>query len=111
MVLNNVSFNSNETVLLKESFPELDKLAKQLQKDKSMYIEIRVHADSQGTEEKNIELSISRTQAFKDYQISKHIDAKRISCKGFGSSKPLVADDTEEERKKNRGVECALIMC
>ena len=110
VVLNNVSFNSNETALLKESFSELDKLVKQLQKDKSMYIEIRGHADSQGSEEKNMELSISRAQAVKDYLISKHIDAKRISCKGFGSSRPLVANETEEGRKKNRRVECALIM-
>lgn len=109
-ILNNVTFNSNETILLPGSFAELDKLALQLNKDKSVAIEIRGHADGQGTEEKNMELSIKRAQAVKDCLVSKHVDAKRLLCKGFGSSKPIADNLTEASRKKNRRVEFAVIM-
>jgi OOP family OmpA-OmpF porin len=75
-----------------------------------MNIEIRGHADSQGAEEKKVELSIKRAQTVKDYLVSKRVDAKRISCEGFGSSKPLADNSIELSRKKNLRVEFAVII-
>lgn len=110
LTLQNVNFNSNEAVLLQQSFVELDKLVKFMKKEKFISIEVKGHADSEGSEEKNIELSNNRAQAVKTYLCSKGIEAKRILCKGFGSAKPLTTNDTEEGRKKNRRVEFAVIM-
>lgn len=110
IVLKNVTFNSNETVIQTKSFIELNKLIELLKSEKSMCIEVRGHADSEGNEDKNIQLSTSRALAVKNYLISKGIDEKRILSKGFGSSQPLSANNTLEGKLKNRRVEYVIIM-
>lgn len=108
--LNNIFFNSNKAILMKESYSELDKLVMQLKTEKEMNIEIRGHTDSEGSEAKNLELSEQRANVVKEYLVSKGISGKRILCKGFGSSMPVAPDNTEEGRKKNRRVEFGIIM-
>jgi len=110
IVLDNVLFKSNDTILLKESFVALDKLVKQMQLNKTMKIEIRGHTDNTGNEIRNQQLSEERAKAVADYLISKNIDKNRLSSKGFGSEKPIASNDTEEGRKKNRKVEFVITL-
>ncbi len=109
IVLNNVFFENNKSVLPKESFSELDKLAVRLQKNQ-MKIEIRGHADGKGDELKNQKLSEERAKSVVDYLISKNIKPDRLFYKGAGSSKPVASDETEEGRQKNRRVEFVVVM-
>lgn len=105
IVLENVLFQTNKSVLLKESFESLNQLVKQLQANKSVKIEIRGHTDNVGKEVKNQTLSEQRAKAVLDYLVSKGIEANRFSHKGFGSLQPIASNDSDEGRTKNRRVE------
>ncbi len=108
IVLKNVFFETGKSVLLPKSFPELNTLVNSLKKDSKANIEITGHTDNIGKEENNIKLSRARAKTVGDYLISKEIDKKRISCKGYGSSKPIAGNDTEQGKQKNRRVEFIL---
>lgn len=105
IVLENVLFQTNKSVLLNESFVSLNKLATQLQANKSIKIEIRGHTDNVGNESKNKTLSEQRAKAVLNYLVSKGIEINRFSYQGFGSLQPIASNDNEEGRKKNRRVE------
>ena len=105
VLLENVLFETNKAVLLQESYESLNQLAKQLQANKSVQIEIRGHTDNVGKETKNQTLSEQRAKTVLDYLVSQGIEAKRFSYHGFGSSQPIASNETEEGRTKNRRVE------
>jgi outer membrane protein OmpA-like peptidoglycan-associated protein len=67
-----------------------------------MKIEIGGHTDNTGDKARNKALSQSRAKAVKDYLVSKGVDATRLSAIGYGDTKPLSDNKTEEGRAKNR---------
>jgi len=103
--LKNVFFETDKSYLLPKSFEELDKLFRMLKNDESMKIEISGHTDTVGNDGYNQHLSEMRAKAVLNYLISKGIDKSRIFVNGYGSSKPVTSNDTEEGRAKNRRVE------
>ena len=105
IILKNIFFETDKSQLLPNSFDELNKLVEYLYKNKSTAIEISGHTDNTGTEEKNKKLSETRSKAVADYLISKGIDKSRIGYKGYGSTKPVAKNDTEEGKQQNRRVE------
>lgn len=107
--LHNVYFNRSKYDLLAESFSELDTLAKFMIENPAMEIEISGHTDSQGDNFDNKKLSENRANAVKEYLVSKKIDPSRIQCKGYGETKPIASNDTEETRKLNRRVEFVIL--
>ena len=108
IVLQDVLFETNKAIL-KGKNPELDKLAKQLNDNSSINVEIMGYTDNTGNEKKNIILSEERAKAIADYLISKNIKKDRLLYKGMGSRSPLVSNNTAEGRSKNRRVEIKLI--
>ncbi len=109
MSLKNVLFQTNETSLLPASYSELDILVKHLKRHPGNEIEIYGHTDNSGNEEINRKLSEGRAKAVADYLVLKEIDLTRITYKGFGSSKPVSTNDTEEGKQQNRRVEFMII--
>lgn len=108
-VLRNVFFDFDKSKLKKESEVELNKLADYLTANKGLKIEIGGHTDNRGSESYNELLSSSRAKAVYDYLISKGIDSKRMAYKGYGMSKPIATNDTEEGRALNRRTEFTII--
>jgi outer membrane protein OmpA-like peptidoglycan-associated protein/thioredoxin-related protein len=109
ITLNNVFFESNKSILKKESFLELDKLVGLLMKTQ-MVIEIRGHTDNEGDEQKNQSLSEERAKAVVDYLVSKGVNQKRLFYRGFGSTRPIGDNATEEGKQKNRRVEFVMVL-
>jgi outer membrane protein OmpA-like peptidoglycan-associated protein len=103
--INNIFFDFDEYYLLPESFPELDRLAAILLKDTKQKVEIDGHTDIIGKAEYNVDLSLKRAQTVRDYLVSKGLDESRFIVKGFGTSKPVADNTTEEGRSQNRRVE------
>jgi outer membrane protein OmpA-like peptidoglycan-associated protein len=104
-VFDNLNFEFGKADIKKDSLPYLDKLAETMLKAKNWTLEIQGHTDDKGSDEFNLKLSQSRADAVKKYLVSKGIIADTITAKGFGESKPLVANDTDANREKNRRVE------
>lgn len=103
--LKNVFFVQSKAVLLPESYPELDRLVRIMKDNETIEIQLEGHTDGRGDPKANIALSEKRVDAVKQYLISKGISEKRIVGKGFGGARPVVANDTEENRQMNRRVE------
>lgn len=103
--LKNVFFLQSQAVLLSESYPELDRLVRIMRDNKTIEIELEGHTDGRGDPKANLILSEQRVEAVKQYLVSKGISEKRIVGKGYGGARPMVANDTEENRQLNRRVE------
>ena len=103
--LRNVLFAQTKSEILPESYPELDMVVNFLKSNPNVRIELSGHTDNRGIHADNIKLSQMRVNKVKDYLVSKGIDSKRITGKGYGGTKPIASNDTEESRKMNRRVE------
>ncbi|MEX1239843.1 MAG: OmpA family protein [Cyclobacteriaceae bacterium] len=103
--LKNVLFVQAKTDILPESFPELDLVISFLKENPKVKIELMGHTDGRGVHADNVRLSQQRVDKVKEYLVSKGIESRRISGKGFGGSKPIASNDTEESRRMNRRVE------
>ena len=103
--LKNVFFEQSRAVLLPESYPELDRLVRIMKDNKTIEIQLEGHTDGRGDPRANLALSEERVEAVKRYLTSKGISEKRIVGKGFGGARPMVANDTEDNRQLNRRVE------
>ena len=107
--LNNIFFDMSKAVLRDKSFVELDRLYTVMIDNPEMNIEIDGHTDNVGNPELNLQLSIDRSNAVKDYLIKKGIKHHRIIAKGFGGTKPVASNTTEETRKLNRRVALTIL--
>lgn len=104
-VFDNLNFEFGKADIKKESYPYLDKLADTLNKAKNWTLEIQGHTDDKGGDDFNMKLSQGRADAVKNYLITKGVLLDTITAKGFGESKPLVPNDSDANREKNRRVE------
>jgi len=77
--------------------------------DQWRLIKIDGHTDATGSYEKNVALSRARSESVKAVFVANGIDENRIVSRGFGPDKPLVVENTREDRAKNRRVELNLI--
>jgi outer membrane protein OmpA-like peptidoglycan-associated protein len=108
-VLNNIFFDLDKATLKAESESELERVRDLLTDYPLMHIELEAHTDDQGSDDYNVKLSEARAKAVMDWLITKKIDRERLSSKGYGESKPLVPNTSEENRAKNRRVEFKVV--
>lgn len=107
--LNNVFFESGHYVLLPESRVELDKVVELLVKNPTIKVEVGGHTDNVGSDTDNQVLSENRAKSVYDYLIGKGISKDRLSYKGYGESKPVADNATEEGRRMNRRTELTVL--
>ena len=108
-IMHNIFFDLDKSDLQPESQAELARLIEFLQKNPTVSIEIKGHTDNQGDETHNIKLSEARAKAVMDYLIVNGIPPDRLSSKGYGSTKPIQSNETEEGRAANRRTECRIV--
>ncbi|MBE0644876.1 MAG: OmpA family protein [Bacteroidetes bacterium] len=107
--LKNVFFKFNSAVLRDESKPELDRLVKLLQAHPSMIIQVDGHTDDIGGYEFNLNLSRHRAAAMVNYLVEHGINPVRLIPRGFGETRPVASNDTDEGRQLNRRVEYTIL--
>jgi outer membrane protein OmpA-like peptidoglycan-associated protein len=101
----NILFKFASDELLPSSFKPLNEVVSIMNEEKELKLNIEAHADNRGTTERNMMWSERRAKAVAEYFISKGINKERLTYKGYGDTKPLADNATEEGRSKNRRVE------
>jgi outer membrane protein OmpA-like peptidoglycan-associated protein len=107
--LTNVFFDFLSSELLKDSYPELQRLADIIKERKYQKILIAGHTDDRGSDAFNNDLSQKRAESVKKYLISLGIASEYLKTQGFGKRKPRYVGKSEEERAGNRRVEVTII--
>jgi outer membrane protein OmpA-like peptidoglycan-associated protein len=106
VALQGIMFDTGRSVLKPESKAVLDQIAALLTNDPALRLEIQGHTDNSGAPTANLTLSQQRAEAVKKYLIDTHrIAAARLTTAGFGDTKPVADNQTEEGRAQNRRVE------
>jgi len=86
--------------------PEVEKVANLLKANPGATVSIEGHTDGRGTEAYNLKLSDRRAKAVEDYIEKKlGVDPARVTGQGFGKTRPIASNDTDEGRAQNRRVE------
>ncbi|WP_449440538.1 OmpA family protein [Pedobacter steynii] len=88
--------------MLPASVTELNTLADLLRNNANIRIEIQGHTDNVGNVKDNEKLSMQRAKAVYDYLLENKIAADCLTYKGYGETKPIALNNTEENRKLNR---------
>ena len=110
IILNNIFFDFNKFELKKESYNELNRLAKMLIENHTMQIEIGGYTDNVGSDAYNDGLSEKRADAVVQYLLKKsNVETSRIILKHYGEKNPVADNSTEHGRKLNRRVEFKIL--
>jgi len=109
ITLNTIRFAQSKFDLLSSSLPELDRIAQMMTENSSMEILLEGHTDNVGDFDANVQLSKDRVEEVKRYLTTKNINAARIQTKGYGPTRPVAPNTSEESRKQNRRVEFSIL--
>ena len=107
--LRDIYFGTNSDSLTNESKMVIDGFIDFLRDNIKVHVAIHGHTDDIGSDAANLLLSEKRARAVMNYIVEKGISASRLASKGFGESKPIADNKTEEGRAKNRRTEFVLI--
>lgn len=110
VVLKNIFFDVGKSDIKNESLSELENIRELLGSNTFLKVQINGHTDNTGNAAINMTLSLKRAEAVIHYLIGKGVEASRLSAKGFGSQRPLVSNDDENEgREINRRTEIEIL--
>jgi OmpA-OmpF porin, OOP family len=109
IVLNNLFFPTGKYNLESKSKTELNKLIQFLNLNKQVKIEISGHTDNVGEQAANLTLSKKRALSVVEYLNQHGITRDRIVAAGYGETKPVTKNDTEDNRQLNRRIELKII--
>lgn len=100
-----VNFDFNKATLRPEAEPVLQQVLALFTGDPQLSLEIGGHTDNVGTPAYNQTLSEKRAAAVRDWLVAHGVAASRLTSRGYGESQPLVPNDSDANRAKNRRVE------
>ncbi|NIK72993.1 outer membrane protein OmpA-like peptidoglycan-associated protein [Thermonema lapsum] len=109
LTLNNIYFETGSAELSDASENELKKVIELMQRNPTLKIELAAHTDDRGSEAFNLQLSKARAQSVFNYLKKFGIPEERMVPKGYGKSQPVVPNDSDENRAKNRRCELIVI--
>lgn len=101
-----IHFATAKAVIKEDSFSLMDEIV-QVFNDNPQVLKVSIegHTDSDGEDAYNKTLSDQRAKAVMKYLVDKKVAADRLSAVGYGESKPIASNDTDEGKAKNRRVE------
>jgi OOP family OmpA-OmpF porin len=109
IVLRGVNFDFDKSDIRADARPVLDEAASTLKEEGQIRITVQGHTDSRGTDAYNQTLSEQRANSVADYLEKGGIDRGRMEIEGFGESRPVASNDTDDGRAQNRRVELSVI--
>jgi outer membrane protein OmpA-like peptidoglycan-associated protein len=104
-----IEFDFNKDTIRPVSKPVLDKAIGILDEFPDIRVKIVGHTDDVGTEEFNQDLSRRRAESVKKYMVDGGIAGDRIETEGLGSADPLVPNDSDANRARNRRIEFQVV--
>lgn len=100
-----INFDTDKSSISADGKDVVNEIAAALKKNTTLKIAIEGHTDNTGEAAHNKKLSDDRAKAVLSALTSDGIDKARLSAAGFGAERPLVANDSEANKAKNRRVE------
>ena len=105
VALYGIFFDFNMATLKPESDPVLGQILDLLKKDPALKLEIQGHTDNVGNDAYNQTLSESRAKSVVTWLNGKGVAPARLMAKGYGKTRPVAENTTDDGRAKNRRVE------
>jgi len=105
----NVQFELNSAVLKTDSYQTLDLVAGSMKAAPTTKLILNGNSSAEGSAEHNMSLSLDRANAVKAYLVNAGVNGANLTAKGYGESKPIADNTTEEGRALNRRVEIKVI--
>jgi outer membrane protein OmpA-like peptidoglycan-associated protein/Tol biopolymer transport system component len=109
IILKNIFFDTKQFELKPGSVAELNKVVALLNDNPNLKIEIGGYTDNVGQPKDNLLLSDNRAKAVVNYLLQKGIKTPRLTAKGFGATKPIADNVTENGRALNRRTELSVL--
>ncbi len=100
-----VLFDLNKGSLKPKAKELLGRVVDYLKKNPQYHVEVQGHTDSTGPKAWNDTLSMMRAESVVEFLAASGVDAERLTAVGYGSSEPMVLNDTKEGRQQNRRVD------
>ena len=100
-----INFETGKSDIKPESQPIVEQIVEMLKQNPNLKVSIEGHTDNVGSDKSNKTLSENRAKSVMNLLVSAGIEKSRLYSKGWGSSKPVGDNTTEEGRFKNRRVE------
>ena len=104
-----IGFEPSRSSVAGDPTPTLARFSRAMQDCAEFQIEAGGHTDSQGSEGFNAELSRSRAQAIVSAMDEAGIDTANMTVRGYGESRPIATNETDEGREANRRIEFRLL--
>lgn len=105
VLLYGILFDYDKASLQKESLEQLEHVVTLLHDNPDLALEVQGHTDDQGSDDYNLELSQRRAETVRSFLLLFGVEESRLTAKGYGESKPVAPNDSDENRAKNRRVE------
>ena len=100
-----INYETNKSDIKPEAKPTLEEVFKLLKENPSLKLSIEGHTDNNGDKKYNFELSEARAKSIVVYLTQKGISEERLQSKGYGDTKPLQENTSEDNKALNRRVE------
>ncbi len=108
-IIGRIYFDFDKIDIKPQYIPTLEKVLKVLKENPQLKLEVIGHTDSRGSHTYNIQLSLERAQAVKNWLVEHGASPDQLFIKGLGESEPIAPNNTPEGRAKNRRVEFKVI--
>ncbi len=108
-LLNGIVFQTGSAQISPASIGILNNAVRVLVDNPDLVVEIQGHTDNVGGAAFNLDLSRRRATAVKSWLVNKGINERRLTIKGFGYSRPIASNSTEDGRQQNRRIEFVIV--